>query len=292
MFGLFSPDPSVKLSINGNKSLEQYGKNVLNYDLPILTSGDKVTGHLQIIPPPGKAVVHFGVMLLLIGEHRRLDGTVIGRFFTRKQELIPQGELKTNIETDFTFDNLLFPESSYFGQTVNTTYAVQLVVIHRFIDFKVEERFIYVDFKPRPAEVVPIHKEIGIENILHIEFVFPSREIDCREPLVGAVYFIKVNLRIVAMSLTLFCEESYLKDGIFNMDKKELKKIEIMDGSPCRGDHIPIRFFIASADIWPFDGKDTANFNVEHYIKATLVDENGKKYYKKLNINFARYKPQ
>lgn len=292
MFGFFSPDPSVTITINGNPGLEAYRDKVLKNNLPTFTDGDKVTGKLEIIPPPGKGVSHKGIVLLLIGEFRRADGEPIGRFMTKKQELVPEGELKIPIKQDFTFDNVKFLCSTFKGTAVNVTYAIQVLVIHRVIDFKVEQQFQAILFQERPKDVPAIHNEVGIRNVLHIEFVFPSPSIDCKEPLVGACYFILIKLRIVHMALTLYRQETFQSDDVYIKKKTELKTIEIMDGAPCRGDHIPIRFFLGEADLWPFEDFKDSHLKVEHYVRAVLTDENDKKYYKRLKVEFLRFKPQ
>lgn len=292
MFGFFSPDPTVTITINGNESLNPYRDSVLKTDLPCFTDGDKISGKLEIIPPPGKAVSHKGIILLLIGEFRRADhGESVGRFLTKRQELVPEGELRIPIKQDYSFDNVKFPCSTFKGTAINVVYSVQVLVVHRVIDFKVEQQFTALLFKQRPTETQPIHNEVGIRNILHIEFVFPSPAIDCTDALVGACYFILIKLRIVHMALTLYRQETFQSDDFYLKKKTELKTIEIMDGAPCRGDHIPIRFFLGEANLYPFEDFSKSPLKVEHYVRAVLTDENGKKYYKRLKVEFLRFKP-
>ena len=292
MFGFFSPDPSIKITVNGNQHLENYRDEILHTKDAIFTQNDKVTGTLEIVPPPGKTVSHQGIVLFLVGEFRRPDGETISRFFTRKQELVPAGDLRTPIKSEYTFDSITFPTATYKGTAINVVYAVQIVVIHRIIDFKVEQPITVVIFQKPIAPIEHIHNEVGIRNVLHIEFVFPKNVIDSREPLVGAVYFILIKLRIIHMAITLYRNETYSGDDNFIKKKTELKTIEIMDGAPVRGDHIPIRFFISEAEIWPFVQFKGSQLTVEHYARAVLTDENGKKYYKRLKVDFARFKPE
>lgn len=293
MLNLFQTNPSVTINVNSNTTLENYRDNVLKTNLPILTANDKVTGHLDVTPPPGKAVSHKGIILQVIGEFRRTDGEVINRFYTKKQELVPAGELRTPISNDFTFDNVNFSTGTFFGSAINVVWSVQLVVVHTLVDFKQETQFTVVLFDKRPAstEVQPIHNEVGIKNVLHIEFVFPSPKIDCTDAMVGSVYFILIKLRIIHMALTLYRVENYSSDDVFIKKKTELKTIEIMDGAPVRGDSIPIRFYIGEAGIWPFTPFKGSHLKVEHYVRAHLTDENGKKYFKRLKVEFGRFMP-
>jgi len=264
----------------------------LKNQLPVYMNGDSVTGTLEITPPPGKVVTHGSILLLLIGEYRKPDGDVINRFFIQKQELVPAGELRSPINTKYTFEHVNFPVSSFQGNAVHVVYTVQVVVVHKIIDFKVESPFTVLIFTPKPTEIEPIHNEVGIRNILHIEFVFPRSTVGFDEPLVGAVYFILVKLRIVHMSLSLYQVENYSSDDAFIKKKTEIKTIEIMDGAPVRGDHVPIRFFVSEGEIWPFTASQKGYLKVDHYVRATLTDENGKKYFKRLKVEFARFKPE
>lgn len=290
MFGIFKSDPTVTISVNENEKFINYRDTYLKTKNPVYTKHESVRGKLEIVPPPGKAISHKGIVLLLIGEYRKINGSVLGRFFVKRQELVPEGELKTPIKQEFAFENVDFPCSSYKGSTINVQYFVQVVVTHRMIDFKVESPLDVIIFEPL-EKIAPIHNEVGIKNVLHIEFVFPRAQYDCRDCVVGAVYFIAIKLRIVHMSLTLYRTENFSGDT-FIKEKIELKTMEIMDGAPCRGDHIPIRFFVGDCDIWPYPPYKNTKLLVEHYIRAILVDENGKKYYKRLKVNFDRLKPE
>ena len=292
MFGFFSPDPSITITIDGDSGMEWYRDNYLSTKDPCYAQGAKVTGKFEIIPPPGKTVSHKGINIYLIGEFRRMDGTVLERFFSRKQELVPTGDLKTAIKSDFSFETVNFPTATYKGSEIKVVYAVQIVVAHRVIDYKVESPFTVILFAEPLASPQNIHNEVGIRNVLHIEFVFPKPINDIREPLVGAVYFILIKLRIVHMGLTLYRTETFNSEDNFIKKKVELKTIEVMDGPPVRGDHIPIRFFISEADIWPFVPFKNSHLKVEHYVRAHLIDENGKKYFKRLKVDFARFKPE
>jgi len=289
MFGFLSPDPLVEITIDSNIGLEQYKKRFLNIEHAILTSGDSVKGNLNVIPPPGKAVRHNGIELYLIGEVRKNNGEPLERFYVRKQELVPMGDLKNPISTKFSFDHVQFPCSSFIGNAICVVYYIQVVVVHKVFDFKVEEVFSVIHFSEREASLSPIHNEVGIRNILHIEFVFPNSVLDCNEPLIGSVYFILVKLRIVHMSLSLFQSELFSSESTYIKRKTELKTIEIMDGAPVRGDHIPIRFFISDGNFWPFSQFKGSKLRVDHYIKAQLIDENGKKYFKRLKVEFTRF---
>ena len=282
-------DPIVHVAIEGNPKLKKYGEELLHTNTPVFMQGDMVRGTLEIQPQDGP-VSHKGVQILLVGEFRKPNGDTISRIFTRKQELLPIGEISTTLKTNFTFDNLKFPTSSYKGTVINVVYAIQLIIHQRFsfFDFKTEKIFTVLTFNKTPDNAVPQHNEVGIKNVLLIEFIFPNPIIDCTDVLLGSVYFLLVKLRIVSMKLSLIRVETYISDDIYFRKKTVLKEYEVMDGPPVRGDHIPIRFFLGDCDLWPYDEFKGSLLTVSYTIKATLVDENGKNYFKRLNVDIKR----
>lgn len=284
-------DPEVNIFIERNTKLEGYRDRFLKTELPIFTRGDKVSGIIEVTPPVGRSIVHQGVQLNLVGEYRKFNGESISRFYTRKQELLPKGELMAPLKTNFAFDNVNFTTCSYKGTAVNVVFFIELKIVRRMIDFKVEAPFTVVIFTPRPQKCISTHNEVGIRNILHIEFVFPHNMIDSVGCALGAVFFILVKIRIVHMELMLYRVENYTSDEVYFKKKTILKTFEIMDGAPVRGECIPIRFYLGDANIWPFHHFKDSKLKVEHYIKAKLRDENNKGYYKRLKVDFTRFEP-
>ena len=222
---MFGAKPTITIKINGNPKLEKYKENQLGINLPLYTQGDAVEGHVTIEMPTGKSLSHQGIQIILQGEFKYPDGTVISPFFTRKQELVPQGEITSSISTDFKFDNFNFPCSSYEGTAVSVIYIIQIRIIKRLIDIKQESQFAVVFFTPPPTTHEPVHNEVGIRNILHIEFVFPQNMFDCTGCVIGAVYFILVKLRIVHMQLNFYRVESYNSDDTVFKKKTLLKSV-------------------------------------------------------------------
>ena len=64
-----------------------------------------------------------------------------------------------------------------------------------------------------------------------------------------------------------------------------------MDGAPVRGDHTPLRFYLADQPIWPFKKFPGAALEVDFYLRVMMVDENDKAYFKRMPIEFGRYLP-
>ncbi|OHT17576.1 Vacuolar protein sorting-associated protein 26 [Tritrichomonas foetus] len=292
MFSFLHVNPEVTITLDENAEMNQK-LEVFAPDLkmPCFSGTDKISGKLVITPPPGKVVGHKGIVLSVFGEYRGENNQVLSRFFSRNQSLMPPGDLATEYTHEFSFDSMNMPTSTYFGTTVNVVYGVELRIIHRISDFVVEKQFIVLNFaEPKPSE--PIHNEVGIRNILHVEFIFPKANYDVGECVVGAAYFILVRLRIVFMGISLYRNETYESDSTFLKKRTLLKNYDVLDGAPVRGDHIPIRVFMGESNIWPYQQYSGSPLAVEHYLRIEMVDENNKKYFKRMKLNFDRYEPK
>ncbi|KAH0786321.1 Vacuolar protein sorting-associated protein 26 [Histomonas meleagridis] len=285
--GLFRKDPTVTITINGNAELKEKYGHLLTEDIPIYGQNETVTGKLTITPP-GKSVQHKGINLRLFGEYRNEKGERLSRFYERSQFLTPEGTLSQEINTDFKFDHLSYPTGSYYGVGVSAVYGIEVIIVHRISDFVVQKPFAVMIFAPRP-EPVSIHNEVGIRNVLHIEFVFPQTQYDINDSISGAAFFILVKLRIVYMSISVYCNEIFEDSNTYIKKRTVLNTYEIMDGSPVRGDNIPIRLFLGNSHIWSFKGYRDSPLKVEHYLRVQLIDENGKRYFKRMKVTFDRF---
>lgn len=291
MFSIFGAEPNIVISIAGNESLNEYRDRVLRTDLPCYEDGDTIKGTYKITPPPGKNVSHKGIKLELVGEVRKNTNEVVSRIFARSQEICPPGDLRAPIKADFAFDNVKFPTGSYIGTHAIVVYSVQIVVVHLMKNYKVEEQFVLLSFDERPESNESLHNEVGIRGVIHMEFIFPHQFVDCTESVVGSIYFILIKLRIVKMALYLYRSETFVGENSYVRNKTCIDHVEIMDGSPVKGDPIPIRLFVSAYNIWPLKNFRGTPLKVEHYLRVQLVDENGKSYYKRLKVDFKRFRP-
>jgi vacuolar protein sorting-associated protein 26 len=280
---------TARMRVNGNPDLVAYRDRVTDKQLPAYRREDKVTGHLTVSPPPGKTIKHQGIVLSIYGDFQGKDGDKWSRFYERVQYLAPPGELATVFASEFSFDRLQFPTASYYGQHVDAVFGVEVKVIRRLKDFLQSSSFIVFFFEATSREQ-PIHNEIGMTGVLHIEFIFSHGSYDCRDVVIGAAYLLLVKLRVVFMQVSLYCVENYQR-GAQLVKRSIVKSIEIMDGAPVRGESIPIRFFLGDCDIWPWTDFPDSSLKVEWYLRAQLIDENGKKYYKRLRALIVRKPP-
>ncbi|CCF55521.1 hypothetical protein KAFR_0A00830 [Kazachstania africana CBS 2517] len=128
----------------------------------------------------------------------------------------------------------------------------------------------------------PVRLDIGIENCLHIEFEYGKAQYNLKEVIVGRIYFLLTRLKIKHMELSIITRESSgLKPSSSLIDSTAIR-FEIMDGSPVKGETIPIRLFLGGYDLTP--NMSCNYFSVKNYISLVIIDEDGRRYFKQSEV--------
>ncbi len=65
-----------------------------------------------------------------------------------------------------------------------------------------------------------------------------------------------------------------------------------MDGSPSRGETIPIRLFLGGFDLTPTFRDVNKKFSTRYYLSLVLIDEDARRYFKQSEIILFRQPPE
>ena len=65
-----------------------------------------------------------------------------------------------------------------------------------------------------------------------------------------------------------------------------------MDGSPSRGEAIPIRLFLGGFDLTPTFREVNKKFSTRYYLSLVLIDEDARRYFKQSEIVLFRQPPE
>ena len=154
---------------------------------------------------------------------------------------------------------------------------VRVLIVRRFADI-VKERELWVYHyrqDPDPAMLSVSKKmEIGLDEVLHLEFEYNKSVFHLEDVLIGRIYFSLVRLKLRAMELCILRRET--STDCDTTDSEVLARYEIMDGSPGKGDTIPIRFFFSSmiGSLTPTMREVNKRFSSRYYINLVLMDGN------------------
>lgn len=235
----------------------------------------------------------------------------VDQFLTLSYDLCPPGDLQHTKTFQFSFKDINKQYESYRGKNVDVTYAVKVTMIRKSADISKMKRlwvYLYNDLskniidangstgnvtedseeqnrgKNDKADVVskPVKLDIGIENCLHIEFEYSKSQFTLKDVVVGRIYFLLSRLKIKHMELSLITRESSgLHTGNTLTDTTAVR-YEIMDGSPVKGETIPIRLFLGGYNLTPTMSNN--QFNVKNYLSLVIIDEDGRRYFKQSEI--------
>ncbi|CAL8084063.1 unnamed protein product [Orchesella dallaii] len=261
--------------------------HILYYD------GEDLTGKLHLhLKKPGSRLEHLGIKIEVFGQiELYYDRGNFHTFLQLSRELARPGDLLQHSTYNFSFPKVEKPYESYTGANVKLRYFLRATVVRRLATDIVKEReFVVHTLSSYPPHEVglansSIKMEVGIEDSLHIEFEYNKSKYHLKDVIVGKIYFLLVRVKIRHMELGIIKRETTgAGQNTFN-ENENIVKYEIMDGSPVKGESIPIRLFLGAYDELTTTMKDVnKRFSVRYYLNLVLVDEEERRYFKQQEI--------
>jgi vacuolar protein sorting-associated protein 26 len=272
-------------------------------ELPLFGESETVSGKVVISIKKGKSLQHMGIRIEFIGaiemyklinifrnvlmDYRLYDRESSQEFTSLVRELEDPGILVGTRQYPFAFTNVEKTYDTYNGVNVRLRYFLR-VTIQRppYIPNIVKEFDIAVaHFQEEPQVNNSIRMEVGIEDSLHIEFEYKKSKLHLSDVVLGKVYFLQVRIKIKRMELEIKRRES-VGTGVHAMNETDtLAKFEIMDGSPVRGESIPVRMFLSAyPSLTPTFKNINNKFSVKYFLNLVLVDEDDRRYFKQHEI--------
>lgn len=285
---------------------------------PLYMDGESVKGAVTVRPKDGKRLEHTGIKVQFIGTigmqrpsrgaypsgsprwalpaiylgNHSTDG-LAEMFFDRgnhyeflslNQELAAPGELQHPQTFDFNFKNVEKQYESYNGINVKLRYFVRVTVSRRMADVIREKDFWVYSYRIPPEMNSSIKMDVGIEDCLHIEFEYSKSKYHLKDVIVGRIYFLLVRLKIKHMELSIIRRETTGAAPNQYNESETLVRFEIMDGSPSRGETIPIRLFLGGFDLTPTFRDVNKKFSTRYYLSLVLIDEGQLRAFRFLSI--------
>ncbi|GAO15098.1 hypothetical protein UVI_02048420 [Ustilaginoidea virens] len=241
---------------------------------PLYMDGESVKGAVTVRPKDGKRLEHTGIKVQFIGTIEMFfDRGNHYEFLSLNQELAAPGELQHPQTFDFNFKNVEKQYESYNGINVKLRYFVRVTVSRRMADV-IREKDIWVySYRIPPEMNSSIKMDVGIEDCLHIEFEYSKSKYHLKDVIVGRIYFLLVRLKIKHMELSIIRRETTGAAPNQYNESETLVRFEIMDGSPSRGETIPIRLFLGGFDLTPTFRDVNKKFSTRYYLSLVLIDE-------------------
>ncbi|KAF4632408.1 hypothetical protein G7Y89_g5711 [Cudoniella acicularis] len=276
---------------------------------PLYKDGESVKGAVTIRPKDGKRLEHTGIKVQFIGTIEMFfDRGNHYEFLSLGQELAAPGDLQHPQTFDFNFKNVEKQYESYSGINVRLRYFVRVTVSRRMADV-IREKDIWVySYRIPPEMNSSIKMDVGIEDCLHIEFEYSKSKYHLKDVIVGRIYFLLVRLKIKHMELSIIRRETTGAAPNQYNESETLVRFEvspliismlysanqtqIMDGSPSRGETIPIRLFLGGFDLTPTFREVNKKYSTRYYLSLVLIDEDARRYFKQSEIVLYRQAPE
>jgi vacuolar protein sorting-associated protein 26 len=207
------------------------------------------------------------------------------KFTSLTQELTYPGELRLPTMYPFEFRHVEKLYESYYGINVHLRYFVRVTVLRKAGAFQ-QERDIWVyaltSTIPTSLSTASILMEVGIEDCLHLEFEYDKSAYELKDVILGKISFLMVRIRIRLMEISIIRREIVGSDAF--TANETVSRFEIMDGSPVKGEYIPIRIFLSGFDLTPTFRDVCMKFSVKYFLNLVLLDEDDRRYFKQQQI--------
>ncbi|WFC95580.1 Vacuolar protein sorting-associated protein 26 [Malassezia brasiliensis] len=294
MTSLFSFSAPVDIDVrledeHDRKQVDVKLENPTKETLPVYFDGESVQGTVVVQPRNAKRLQHDGIKIELIGcIELFFDRGNHYEFLSLVQELAAPGEIRSSETIPFEFKNVEKIHESYNGINVKLRYFLRVTIGRRMSDV-VKERDIWVhSFRLPPESNNAIKMEVGIEDCLHIEFEYNKSKYHLKDVIVGKIYFLLVRIKIKHMEMSIIRRETTGAVPNQYNESETITKFEIMDGTPVRGETIPIRLFLGGFDLTPTFRDVNKKFSTRYYLNLVLIDEENRRYFKQQEITFFR----
>ncbi|KAK0835598.1 Vacuolar protein sorting-associated protein 26 [Friedmanniomyces endolithicus] len=244
---------------------------------PLYLDGETVKGAVTIRPKDGKRLEHTGIKVQFVGTIEMFfDRGTHHEFLSLQTELASPGELQHPVTLPFAFKNVEKQYESYHGINVKLRYFLRVTVSRRMADVVREKDLWVYSYRQPPESNSVIKMDVGIEDCLHIEFEYSKSKYHLKDVIVGRIYFLLVRLKIRHMDLSIIRRETTgVPPNQYN-ESETLVRFEIMDGSPSRGETIPIRLFLGGFDLTPTFRDVNKKFSTRYYLSLVLIDEDAR----------------
>uniref|UniRef100_A0AAG5DEM3 Vacuolar protein sorting-associated protein 26 n=1 Tax=Anopheles atroparvus TaxID=41427 RepID=A0AAG5DEM3_ANOAO len=259
-------------------------KYLLYYD------GETVGGKVNItLKKPGSKLEHQGIKIELIGQiELYYDRGNHHDFLSLVRELARPGDLIQNTSYPFEFANVEKPYEVYVGSNVRLRYFLRVTIVRRLNDIVREVDIAVHTLSSYPDTNSPIKMEVGIEDCLHIEFEYNKSKYHLKDVIVGKIYFLLVRIKIKHMEIAIIKREQTGSGPNMYTENEIIAKYEIMDGSPVKGESIPIRVFLAGYDLTVTMREINKKFSVRYFLNLVLIDTEDRRYFKQQEITLWR----
>ncbi|KPA81343.1 vacuolar protein sorting-associated protein-like protein [Leptomonas pyrrhocoris] len=300
----------LKIVLDGKAEADKF-KAVDTYDqvserLHMYSWKEPVKGRV-VLTPSGTSFAHRGVTVELIGVVTIFRDVEEKSVFLQQERHFEPDTVMQPTPFEFTFSAPKEHES-YRGIYAKVAYYVKATVKQRFKDAGIREEVWVHRVDDALSEAQPdasahmnyfretcfgpesIAMDVGVDNVLHIEFRYDKKVFHMTERVLGKVTFKVADMEIAFGEVGLVRKEA-LHPGKAeeSIEQETLQKFEVMDGTPIVGEVVPIRLYLKSIPrLTPTFQNVEDFFSVRYFLNLVLVSQEGRRYFKQQEIQLYR----
>ncbi|KAJ5077340.1 vacuolar protein sorting-associated protein [Anaeramoeba ignava] len=248
--------------------------------IPLFGSEENISGTILLQIKNGKYFKFNEILIEFIGQ-LEIKGEKPYKFLSITKQISSKTIIKGKKEWEFEFENVEKLYESFVGKLICVRYFIQ-VSIKRSFSKNLNQEFDIWILKKQEIEDKgnPIQIEVGVPNCLHIQIEYLKLNYDLQDVLIGKVFFIFSRVKLRSMEISFIRQETIIATDEVIRNAEVLAKFEIMDGSPNKGDCIPIRIFLQSIRLKPTYPNIENKCSVRYDLNLMLIDEKGNEYFK------------
>jgi vacuolar protein sorting-associated protein 26 len=165
----------------------------------LFDSKDPVKGTVQIAIKADRIIEHNGVQVELLGFIEQIENPEFAylersEFLHLSRDVAPAGRLTEGSHAwEFDFGAVEKEKETYHGTYVSLRYVVRVTIARGFVgDARHEEELVVQTLSPgvpEGADNPPIQMEVGVQDCLHISFMYQSSHYPIGAVLTGCIGF-------------------------------------------------------------------------------------------------------
>lgn len=119
-----------------------------------------------------------------------------------------------------------------------------------------------------------LESRMGLAEGLWLEYELACSKYHLQDCILAKVTFVRLlsRIKIKSMEMTLVRRETVGTGQTQQVDNVLVARYEVMDGEPCQGDMIPIRFYLGSSELTPTYRNVHNKFTVKYLLALVLTD--------------------
>lgn len=274
----------------------------------LFNAEDPIEGHLQVRCKG--SYKHQGILIELLGIVTTLGDREDKTEFMRQEKRFDPDTFTQNTNLDFSF-NATKEYESYRGVNAKVSYIMRATVArtvklnlkeeiwcslvnHKLSESQGDTSLQKSYFRETSFGKQSVSMEVGVDNVLHIEFKYDKKIFHLQERILGMVNFKVMDLDLQYGEVGIVRKE-WVGPGKPNdpVETETLQKFEIMDGTPIAGETVPIRLYLKSIPRLTASYPNVHNlFRVLYFVNLVLVTGEGKRYFKQQEITLYRREGQ